>query len=71
MKINSCHRYSSEKKNPLINRVCPLCRTFGQNIRFMDLHDDTVDVSLTIVTCMACRGVYSIDFEADKDEKKG
>lgn len=56
-------------KNPLTERVCPMCRTYGANIKFMDLHDDKIDISLTIVTCLTCRAVYSIELKEDKDEK--
>ena len=48
-------------KNPIFKGTCPICRTFGTNICFMDLHDDKIDVSLTIATCMTCRSVYSFD----------
>ena len=56
-------------KNPLVERVCPICRTFGKNIKFMDLHDDNIKISLTIATCLTCRAVYSMDCEPEKDEK--
>ena len=60
----------SDLKNPLIDRVCPLCRTFGTNIKFMDLQDEKLGISLTVVTCMTCHAVYSMDCEVgDKDEK--
>ena len=60
----------SDLKNPLIDRVCPLCRVFGKNIKFMDLQDPKLGVSLTIATCMTCKGVYSMDCEVvGKDEK--
>ena len=64
-------QFKSNTKNPLVERVCPLCRTFGTNIKFMDLHDKDANISLTIVTCMACRGVYSMEIEIvqPKDEK--
>ena len=48
-------------KNPLIDRVCPICRTFGKNVKFMDLKDEAIDIYITIVTCLACRAVYSMD----------
>lgn len=50
-------------KNPLINRVCPICRTYGKNVKFMDLKDDKLDIGLTIITCMTCHAVYSTDCE--------
>ena len=56
-------------KNPLVERVCPLCRVFGTNIKFMDLRDDSIKVSLTIVTCLSCRGVYSMNIEYGEDGK--
>ena len=58
-------------KNPIIERVCPICRVLGKNVKFMDLRDDKIKVSLTIVTCMTCHAVYSMDCELgeDKDDK--
>lgn len=60
----------SDLKNPIIDMVCPLCRVFGKNVKFMDLQDSKLGVSLTIVTCMACHAVYSMDCEVGgKDEE--
>lgn len=50
-------------KNPLVDMVCPLCRVYGKNVKFMDLRDDKIKISLTIVVCLSCRGVYGMDIE--------
>ena len=55
--------YRSSTKNPLMERVCPLCRTYGKNVKFMDLHDDEAEISLTIATCLTCKAVYNMDYE--------
>jgi len=46
------------KKEALINRVCPLCRVYGKNIRLFDAKEIKSEVNITIATCMACQGVY-------------
>lgn len=56
-------------KNPLVDMVCPLCRTYGKNVKFMDLRDDNIGISLTIITCLSCRGVYSYDLKVGEDGK--
>ena len=61
----------SELKNPIIDRVCPICRVFGKNVKFMDLRDDKIGVSLTIVTCMTCKAVYSMDCEIVEPKDSG
>jgi len=57
-----------KRKNPKVERVCPICRVMGTNIRFMDLHDSNIP-SITIATCLTCRGVYSMDYEPEDDNK--
>ena len=54
-------------KNPLVDRVCPLCRSFGKNVKFMALKDEKIGIDLTIITCLTCRGVYTIDREDETD----
>ena len=53
-----------------MDRVCPICRVFGKNVKFMDLHDDEAKISLTIVTCMTCKAVYNMEYEKSFGDEK-
>lgn len=48
-------------KEPEVDRVCPLCHTFGKNINLIDFKNPKTTKNYILATCLACKGVYHIE----------
>ena len=53
----------TQDKSTKIDRVCPLCHTYGLNINLYDAINVEKGVNITVATCCTCKGLYHIDGE--------
>lgn len=54
------------KKETEVDRICPLCRVFGRNINLYDAKTNG-GISITVATCVACKGLYHIENDAENE----
>lgn len=53
------------KKRSTVDRVCPLCRTYGKNINLYEAQNTDNEVDILVATCTHCRGLYSLERKDD------